>query len=236
MGGDTTAYRGDKSPASPYQPLWVGLVWCSRRHVALSDSYHTAETAHELRSVDRNHRPTHPPHRMCMEPSEARCAERLGSPGPSRPSSSGRPPASPIRHQHTMAATSRRRSDPFACASPCALQRPLDRNCRWIRPAVGVSKHGWSAGMHGDEGVEEERAPGRKQRGAQGMDRRDQERWGEGLRAGHRPRARLRRGRASPQPPRSRTPSPGISRRRVTARGFKKSRPSMRCRPAPPAN
>ena len=48
-----------------------------------------------------------------------------------------------------------------------SLRRPPGRGLQWIEPAVGISKHGVSAGMHGDEGVEEERAPGRSREALQ---------------------------------------------------------------------
>lgn len=141
-------------------------------------------------------------------------------PAPPRGGATGKPLARRIRQQHTLPATGQQRSDTIARAPPCALRQPPDPSCRRIEPALGISRRGASAGKHGDEGVEEERAAGRMQRGAQGMGCRDQGQWGEGWRRGHRPRERLRRGRASRPPPGSRTPLPGISQRQVTARGF----------------
>ena len=114
------------------------------------------------------------------------------------------PPQPPRR-----AAAEGRRPGPSASCSRCrlpagssappslALRRPPDPGCRWIGPEMGISKRGASAGKHEDEGVEQERAPGRMQRGAHGMDCSELGGWGEGSRRGHTPRGTLRTGRAT---------------------------------------
>ena len=54
-----------------------------------------------------------------------------------RTEATARPLASPIRLQHTLAATGRLPSDPIARAPPCALRRPTDRDCQLIGSAMG---------------------------------------------------------------------------------------------------
>ena len=58
-------------------------------------------------------------------------------PAPHRGGATARPLASPIRLQHTLAATGRLPSDPIARAPPCALRRPTDRDCQLIGSAMG---------------------------------------------------------------------------------------------------
>ena len=73
------------------------------------------------------------------------------------------PPAHAARHQ--AAAQRHHRSR--------AALRATDPGCMSIGPAMRVSKRDASAGKHGEEGVEEERAPGRMQRGALAMESSD---------------------------------------------------------------
>ena len=129
-----------------------------------SHDLYTTQTTHELRSVGRGHGPPCPPHRKRMVPFCAYCANRLGSTG-SAPRRGYRKAASlaypPPAHAggHRQAAQRPHRSRAAVRAEAAYRPRlPIDWVCH------GVSNRGLSAGKHGDEGMEEERAPGRMQR------------------------------------------------------------------------